>query len=208
MSLVKDTVIPMNTWEEVNIISDNIIAGHNEVVRTQSRFQLIPLNWRSVVVQRIQMFLRNELFNFIDPVTCQSWWTDHNRRQVLQDKTVYFIRITINDDIQIQNFATAIMLSKWLYLWVIPTGHNADRLKGLSKTHVITENSMQSELIQESQPIDSSLLVWAQSSLDRYRNLELWNLCGTQKLFQKESLFQLVLEKLGREIGRIRYSAF
>ena len=103
------------------------------------------------------------------------------------------------------------------------TGQDTDRLQGLPESHVcdfrwqsgdrsfekrkrptVTENAVELVLRQESEPINSFLLVLAQLRLNLYRKYVLFDLAAVQKLRQELAFFFPLSEEFFRETGRVR----
>jgi hypothetical protein len=62
-------------------------------------------------------------------------------------------------------------------------------------------------LVEESEPIDSRLLIGSQRCLDWNTDLELWDFLRIEKLFEELALLIFVLEEFLRERGWVRDSA-
>ena len=77
---VQDAVIPAQRSEKLQIVSYDVVGGDDEVVTRDLLTQAGPLRWRSGVVQRAQMVVRDEFLHFVDPMTRQRRRADHNRR--------------------------------------------------------------------------------------------------------------------------------
>ena len=117
-----------------------------------------------------------EFLNLVAPVTRQRWRTNNKRGKWFE-----------------------IDLSRYLVLFhrieVVPS-HDTDRLKGLTESHVVAENTVEVVFVEEREPVDSVLLVFTKGTIDGNGNTECVEFRGVEKLHEKMSFNQLLLNQL------------
>ena len=62
------------------------------------------------------------------------------------------------------------------------TGNNTDGLERFAQTHIITKNAMKVVAVEESQPVNTLLLVRSEFCLDCDRDLEFFHLADIEHL--------------------------
>ena len=74
MTLIKNTIVPFDSLEIVDIVANNLIGGYDDVVRWEFWEQTATVAGVASVHDGAQVL--SVLENFIIPVTSQSWWAD------------------------------------------------------------------------------------------------------------------------------------
>src|SRR5690348_531785 len=80
MTFVQNTVVPVDSLQILNIVTDHVVRHDNNIVLGDRSPQLLPLCWSSGIHDRLEVV--GVLKNLVVPVSCQSGWTDNDRGAV------------------------------------------------------------------------------------------------------------------------------